>query len=805
MAVLLSHPDRTLEEHLKEVQEWGNFYRRSIAVLKDVDDDIFDSYLLFHDMGKGTSYFQRYIRKETVEEQLKSHAGLSSMLFLYYHIQKGTVGEWEEVLVSMAYAILKHHGDMGNYSDIDSYLAEEKKRELKQQYEAFDFPAMICLGISLGLEENSLNHIFNGNADEFLQAVSLFLKTRRRRKEDQMIRRRRSKTGSGEDFREYYGQQVFYSLLLDSDKSQVTLGKREMAERTELHGRVQDYIGKKNVKATPLNELRSQAFQEVENNRELDGDIYTLTLPTGLGKTLNSFNFALKLRERLYQEQGVPYRIIYVLPFMSIIDQNAGVIEEVLKEGAGSAGEITSRMMCKHHHLTEITWKTDENTLLSNQDAEILLEGWNSEVIITTFQQFFGTLFGYKNSIQRKFNKLCRSIVIIDEIQALPVKYYTFVGRMLLEFTRALDSKVIAMTATQPRIFPENLAKPLCDYRRYYSQLFRTVIYNELDRPRTIEEFAGEFLLEEEKSYLFILNTIESAKGMYTLLKGKYPEVPISYLSTLIPPVERLARIDEIKKKKFKIVVSTQLVEAGVDIDFQVVYRDLAPLPSLFQSAGRGNREGGEKKGEIHLIKLKVGNQYYADMVYKEAKTDLDVTERILNRHKVLEEPEFMSVIEEYFEKMSDDTVKSQDVSNYLLEGAREKRFYGKKGSLELNRGILPLNCFELIEPDSDKYPVYIELDEKAERLWAEYKELRNEKKDRWEHKRDLKAKAREMAEYVVDVRANVRAKYNKPPKDEDDLYYYISRSELDKYYDRVTGYGKNLDVCTSPITEGLL
>lgn len=791
---LLSHPDKRLEEHLKEVKEWGNFYKSvSPQALEEIDAHIIDSYLLFHDMGKGTLYFQKYIRKEPVEEQLKSHAAISAMLFLYYHIRKGTAKEWEEVIVSMAYAILKHHGDMENYSEMDGYLATETKRAfLQQQYKAFDYEAMIDMGIRLELDAKALRGIFNGDAKEFMQTVSRFLKDRRDKIFQQKSQYRKMKTSNADSFKEYYRLQLLYSILLDSDKSQVTIGTRELAERTEFYADVSGYIDQKAAEETALNVLRSQAFKEVESNMDLDNAIYTLTLPTGMGKTLNSFNFAFKLREKLFQEKKIPYRIIYVLPFMSIIDQNAKVLEDVLEKGGQKA---VSRLLCKHHHLTEITWKTDENTLLSNADAEILLEGWNSEIIITTFQQFFGTLFGYKNSIQRKLNKMSHSIVIIDEIQALPVKYYNFAGKMLSEFTTALDSKVIAMTATQPRIFPEEIAKPLCDYKKYYRQLFRTVIYNELDKPRTVEEFVKEIVLEEGKSYLFILNTIESAKLMYTLLKDKYKGETITYLSTLLPPKERLARIDKIKEKKYRIVVSTQLVEAGVDIDFQVVYRDLAPLPSLFQSAGRGNREGGRLKGEIHFIKLKGSNGYYANMVYREAKTDVDVTERILSDYKILQEPDFMAVIEAYFEKMSDDTVKSQDTSKYLLEGASNKRFYGEKESARLNQGILPLNCFELIEPESEKYPVFIELDRNAADLWQEYIRLLQEKGEPWEHKRNLKAIQRKMAEYVVDVRAFTRAKYNKPQKGENEFYYYVSYSELDKYYDEVTGYGVDSSV----------
>lgn len=789
MLELLSHPNRKLEDHLEEVKNWGVFYKESsnCQLLKNIDDHIIESFFIFHDMGKSTSFFQSYIRGEQVQEDLKRHAELSAMLFIYYHIINGALEDHGELIIAMAYAILRHHGDLNRFSDINN-ISNNKVEFLKKQYRAIDYGILIDKLVALGLNKENIENVFNGEDTLFVATVTSFFANRRKQISQERMRLKKQKNHDNHNLEAYFTMQLLFSLLIDSDKSQVTLGDRALAERKDLKVDVEEYINGKNVEQTTLNRLRSMAFHEVNDQVDLEHNLFTLTLPTGMGKTLNSFNYALQLREKLYERDNIKYRIIYVIPFMSIIDQNAIVIEEVLKK---SNTYITSSMLCKHHHLAEIEWITNENTLLDNEYAQILIEGWNSEIIITTFQQFFSTLTGYKNSMQRKFNKLCNSIVIIDEIQAIPVKYYKFIGKLLSDFATLMNSKVIAMTATQPHIFENGTSCSLCDYKKYYAQLSRTIIINELKFSRTIEEFVEDMKYQSHKSYLFILNTIESSKKMYFLLKDKFYNLQITYLSAMLPPKERLDRIGNIKKKKYNIVVSTQLVEAGVDIDFDVVYRDLAPLPSIFQSAGRANREGEEgKKGEVHLIKLKDHNGNYADMVYRNAKTDLDITEKILKEHERLEEFEFMAVIEKYFNKMADGNIKSQHISEALIKGAVSQWFYDDKEACILANGILPLNCFELIENSGEKVSVFIELDEVAKKLWEEYMIISHESVDKWEHKMNLKAISKKMSEYMVDIRVVTKNKHNRPPLDENQVYYYVAKDEINKFYNMETGYG---------------
>lgn len=805
MRNLWSHPNIKLENHLNDTANWGKFYIREIKckLINNVDDELLRSFFIFHDVGKGTNFFQKYIRHENVDNSLKSHASISALLFLYYHILSQNIYKNEEVIVSMAYAILKHHGNLKEFSEIDniinrSILEDPSNEILIIQYNAIDVRIKDRL-VQLGLKEEVLNEVFSGNYNDFIENLLKFFSRRRRAKLPSLksLNEPKNSNESQMDLHNYFMIQFFYSLLIDSDKSQVVLGNIESAKRFDIKADVKEYISRLDAELTEINKIRTEALLEVESNLyKNNSSVYTLTLPTGMGKTLNSFNFALKLREKLLKETGKKYRIIYVMPYMSIIDQNSKIFERVLKEQLGTEEKLNHGILCKHHHLTEIEWIANENILYDKESAQILIEGWNSEIIITSFWQFFTTLTGNRNSTQRKFNKLCNCIVIIDEIQSLPVKYYKFIKHMLLNYTKLMDSKIIAMTATQPYIFNNNESVELCNYAEYYKNLNRTRIVNELANVKTIEEFANDLKCDESKTYLFILNTIQSCTELFVLLKNKFPDRNITYLSTMLPPIERFDRINRIKKKEFDIVISTQLVEAGVDIDFNVVYRDFSPLPMIFQSAGRGNREGSElEQSDIHIIKLKDSRGLYADKIYRNSKTELDITQKLLSDYEFLNESEFMDIIENYFKKISDESVKSQHVSTALLKGANAGLFYKEK--YNTSDDILPLNAFELIDNNMETFQVFIELDGHANTLWEKYIELSEMKyagEEKWIHKTELKDIQRKMSDYVVNISISVKSKYNKPPMDNNGFYYYVCNSDIENYYNFETGYGIDTD-----------
>jgi CRISPR-associated endonuclease/helicase Cas3 len=266
-----------------------------------------------------------------------------------------------------------------------------------------------------------------------------------------------------------------------------------------------------------------------------------------------------------------------------VIDQNFDIFQKVIEK----QNQNNSNLIIKHHSSTELKYKTSDYEYDDNQ-SELIIEGWNAEIICTTFVQFFQTLLSNKNSNLRRFHQLNNSIIILDEIQQIPIEYWKLIQNLLLDISKYLNLDIILATATEPSIFEENQIFRLCDSTKYFNNLNRQKYIIELEA-KTILEFCDSLEFQEDKSYLFIMNTISAAKDLYKLLDEKL-NCKIGFLSTHIIPKQRLKRIKEIKDKKYRVVVSTQLVEAGVDIDFDVVYRDLSPLDSIIQSAGRCNR-----------------------------------------------------------------------------------------------------------------------------------------------------------------------------------------------------------------------
>jgi CRISPR-associated helicase Cas3 len=393
-----------------------------------------------------------------------------------------------------------------------------------------------------------------------------------------------------------------------------------------------------------------------------------------------------------------------------------------------------------HHHLSEIGY-FQGNREYDFDAARVFFEGWNSGVILTTFHQFLYALLGAENSYLRRFNKLKDSVVIVDELQALPHRYWRFVKECFKKLTEELNSKVILMTATNPFVFEEgDHVLHLVDKAKYREGLQRFRVIPDLEK-RTVEDLAREVaerVRKEDKTFLIILNTIKSSQEFYRKLRDLV-NVDIAYLSTAVIPKQRRERIEQIKQGKYKVVVSTQVVEAGVDIDFDVVYRDFAPLDSINQSAGRCNRHGFRELGEVRVVKLVDDNgREYSRRIYDIVL--LSATEKFLTEE--LTERELLDVIDEYFETLW--TKISHDKSDELLEALDKV----EHNSLYKN--------FKLIEDQPYKEDVFVAFDDKAESVLNAVKEIweRRQRKELhlWEAKREFERLKAEFYSYVISV-----------------------------------------------------
>jgi len=723
---------------------------------------------LCHDIGKATSYFQKYLfasdeEKKKLKGMSETRHGLLSAVVSFYAAQAEFTGEeslrsGEIAFLSFIafWTIRKHHGNLEDIID-ETGVTDKDITILIDQIKSINKNKLSKLSEELKTKGLKLE-ITTTSMLEWVDSIQNDLKP---------LRRRFRRLEREKNIQPYLITNFIFSLLIDADKTEVVLGETPKRRPQFIdYTIVDDYKTTLDIKKTNINELREKAYKEVLSKEpDLDERVYSINLPTGLGKTFTSLAFALKLRNKISNKKGHTPRIIYSLPFLSIIEQNADQFERVLY----TAGfNVDTDLLLKHHHLSDLYYKKDENEF-EPDEAKILIEGWNSEIIVTTFVQLFHTLLSNRNKTLRKFHRLSNSIILLDEVQSIPFKYWLLMKEVLKDLVKEMDSYVVFVTATEPLIFERHEVKSLVDRGKYFSALDRVVIKPQLQGTMKVEELAEHVDLKPDKSYLFILNTIKSAKTAYKLLKTKSQH--ISFLSTHIIPKERLNRINEMKSGEIKVAVTTQLVEAGVDIDFDIVYRDLAPLDSINQAAGRCNRNG-KNQGEVIVVSLTDDKRRYSSYIYDDVL--LDITGKMLEKNDCIREKDFLNIIDNYYKTMQEKM--ASDKSRQLLSAVYKLKY----DSTDETIGI---NDFKLIDYTYPKIDVFIEIDDDAKKVWEEYvriKEIKNLFKRRLEFSQ-IKAN---FYNYTVAVPATVD---NRPP--EVAGFRYVNINSLEDFYDRETGF----------------
>ncbi|MGI0086172.1 MAG: CRISPR-associated helicase/endonuclease Cas3, partial [Nitrososphaerales archaeon] len=269
---------------------------------------------------------------------------------------------------------------------------------------------------------------------------------------------------------------LMYSILLFSDRRDVT--EVEAGRHDIPPSLVDSYLNSMQNGGSPsrMNELRKQVYDSaVEKAKELNLDqrIYSINVPTGSGKTLTSVGFALRLRERINSELGYTPRIIYSLPFITIIEQNYEVLKKVLLPISGAGGKVPSELLLAHHHLSGVKFSTANNEYDINE-SEFLIESWSSEIVVTTFVQFFYSIISDNRGMSVKFHNIVNSIVILDEIQSLPYDLWELVRFAILFLANAFHTYFIFTTATLPMLLRENEIEEAVDHKELiYKRLHR--------------------------------------------------------------------------------------------------------------------------------------------------------------------------------------------------------------------------------------------------------------------------------------------------------------------------------------------
>lgn len=774
---LYSHPDKFLEIHLINVAEIATRNLMELPIQKVAflsKEKLLKLVRLCafcHDLGKSTEYFQKYLFSSESDGEGKAiketrHSLLSSIISLCTAIEEfkedNELNDEQKLFISFIafHSVKRHHGDMREALE-EVILEDEEEELLIRQIDSID-EAKFSILIE-NLKQNGFKHDLNKNVlKEYVDLAKRQLR---------IIRKTFRKLKEREDVGLYVLNNLVFSLLIDADKNEAGIKSLISRRSIELPYIIVDNY-KNNINRNReefINQLREKAYGEVlGSNIELDRKIYSINLPTGLGKTFTSLAFALKIREKIYKEKGYRPRIVYALPFLSIIDQNADVIEKVLDF---NKIPLDTDIILKHHHLSEVSYKVSDNEF-ETEEAKLLIEGWNSELIITTFVQLFHTLISNRNKSLLKFHRLVGSIIILDEVQAIPFKYWNLLERLFEYITSNLDCYIIFVTATQPFIIPHEKIYPLVDPREYFLHMDRVILNVSIERLMTLEEFINEVDIEENKRYLFILNTINSSRDLYKLIKDRVNEKMV-YLSTHITPYDRLKKIKRIKNREVRIAVTTQLVEAGVDIDFDIVYRDMAPLDSVIQAIGRCNRNWGDNKGICNLVELRDEKRTYASYIYDYLL--LNITEKILSGHRLIEERNFLDIINTYYQEVVNK--KSSDTSKDFINAICSLKYTSE----DENKSI---EDFKLIEEQYQKIDIFIEENEEAQELWRKYCELK-ELKDIIERRIEFSRIKSDFYKYVISVPLNKLE--NIPPIING--FGYVGNNVIKDYYDEDTGF----------------
>lgn len=755
-----------------------------------------------HDFGKYTTFFRNYLLNNIKDAQSRHHHGLISAIFASYLANKcqKEINDYGKYMPLLFYfVVLHHHGDL-NALELDVIKGKDLKEKdllsvaepwrsklkaLQYQFEDIskNLPQIQAEYVGLLKDYQTMN-VENVEIEDFLNSwrnlLSMLYKLRY-----QLLEKEDEDTRLGI----FITILFLYSLLIDTDKKEAA--DVTGIERREIPGDLVDKYRESSSEidisaVKGINRIRNEIYRSVVEkiSKPLSNHIFTFTAPTGTGKTLASFSCALKLREQLEKEKGYAPRIIYSLPFTSIIDQNYEVIRDVLCL-LPDFKKNENVYLIKHHHLADLSYKVeDEERPIS--ESLLLVESWESEVIVTTFIQLLHTIIGFKNRFLKKFHNIAGSIILLDEVQNIPIEYWNLINRVFKLLVKHLNCYVILLTATKPLIFDEGEAATLLDnYKKYFNEknLDRVTLKPDVN-PKLLDEFFQNFksLYDKSNSYLIVLNTIKSSVIFHNMLKDDemfkrlVRDKCLIYLSTNIIPRERQKRIDKIKeflkKEKKIIVVSTQVVEAGVDIDLDIVIRDIGPIDSIVQVAGRCNRGMNKTKGMVYVFNLVDNNTSYAKYVY--GNTHFVISRDLLNS-KPLEESQFFDLINQYFTITKQK--KNLDASIHIWDAIQNFRFHFPN--------IISISDFELIKEKSGYVDAFVEHDVKAKKLFKKYiKEIIKEKDFRKRRNNYLSIR-KDFKSYII----SIPKRLSKGLEQINEHLLKIPYSQLQLYYDDDTGF----------------
>ena len=675
-----SHPNKLLENHIKNMISPG-------------DEELDKQVKLYHDIAKLKNNFQIYIRDTSNDKLDKNHSFLSAYFFLLN-------SKFDEIPTLFGFlAIVSHHGDAVNLMTLarEANKFFKNSKELEYWEEVADAAKNTRIYSGLSIKKDG----FLDRAEKLRQYLIL------------------SQYRYKFTYEDFINFKSLYSNLVYSDKFEAIFNEPRQENKQIPLCELEQYISKLAEKSDDEKPNKRDTFRNfVLNNFDENHKLFTLTAPTGYGKTLTALNFALKFNKS---------RIIYALPFTSIIDQTYDIIAKIYKNSDISVS--------KAHHKTTI----DEKNLTEEDrysKIKFLMESFSGEINITTLYQLIFALFGNKNKDNVKFNQLKNSVVIIDEAQAIPYNFRKDFILLCEIISRRLDTIFIFMSATMPVIKSENFKE--ISNLDYFSKQDRYVIkWLDISGEEDLLEKIGQ--VARDKNTLVVVNTIKKAQELFVKLRDKFSCFCLNgYMYDRHKrAIIRMVRCGISKSKNDPLaskilLISTQSIEAGVDLDFDVGFREVSPISSIIQTAGRVNRHFGEICGELYVFPeiSKFTKSIYGDL-YKVSGTILENF-----RQREVRESEILEISNLYFQKISN------QLENLYIESEIKKLEFEN-----INQKI------EEIMDDNCKQTLIIEAKENfIKDFEAKILEIKDSQNDEFTIRDLLKNHIRKLSKFSINV-----------------------------------------------------
>ncbi len=727
---LISHsePQRKLVVHLDEVYKKAK--KRFDSLLIDFDnlsisknefEEMLKIVVYCHDFGKASFYFQKKIIQEKElekgEKRLSEH-GLISAFFGFFIARE--IFDFDKRISSFVFMAIRYH-----HLNLD----DSKSMQF--------------------FEENELENILNiyqtikNNAEEIDRLYKYFLEVENiTLKFGEFLEEEFNEDVIDEGyfrFKNNYKENDFlvfnllFSLLIYADKQDAIFREDSINNLNTLvdSKKVEEFKNEyfKIRDKTPLDEVREKIYQnlvsEYDNNKS--NDVFFIKLPTGAGKTLLLYKLAIDIKQK-----ETSRKVFYLLPFITLIEQNAGILKELLD--FMDIDTSNNKVFLEKHSLSGEFIVDKSNEEYDIDKKQFLLDTLDSEFIVTSFHQLFYGIFKRKNSLLKRFHQFSNSVILIDEIQLIPLNLMYAVSKFLKFMSEVFNCKIIVASATFPNISKDILSNSYTmqsvdkilskdEIDKFFNRYVINIDITNEENNLKVYEYKDLFQkinekLKTKRDLLFRVNTINSANAIYDYLISiedeGYEKEDIFLLTSAITPYHRKKIISKIKnnsKKGIKqIVVATQLIQAGVDISLEDGIEELAPLDLIIQSMGRRNRSGEKSQiGKADVIIIKNDNGFQGYKIYSDY--DIEQTSRILQDYKSISEKEIL----EY--KLLDSYYNTQPEITKIDE--LFKRLEYKKID----------EYFTLISSAPLSFSFFIPINDEANKLWKILKELDEKKK----------------------------------------------------------------------------